>query len=107
MCCNSYTFHLILDVNTLKLSWHVKHILVVSFQVCCGVQGQNDNCVNVQTFMHLTVTPPKIQLFFILVHLLSFFNLLNYFILYSCVFFILQMALKEKAPYNFASILFY
>ena len=38
-------------------SLHLKHILIVSFQIHCGgVQSQNDeNCVNVQIFMDLTV----------------------------------------------------
>ena len=38
---------------------HLKHILSVSFQVHCGgVQSQNDeNCVNVQIYMGLTVYP--------------------------------------------------
>lgn len=36
---------------------HLKHMLIVSFQVYCGgVQNQNcENCVNIQTFMDLTV----------------------------------------------------
>ena len=38
---------------------HLKHILIVSFQVhCSGVQSQNDeNCVNVPIYMDLNVHP--------------------------------------------------
>ena len=38
-------------------SLHLKHILIVSFQIHCGVvQSWNtENCVNVQIFMDLTV----------------------------------------------------
>ena len=54
MCCNSYTIN---QFGCKAERLHLKHILMVSFQVHCGgVQCRNgENCVSVQIFMDLTV----------------------------------------------------
>ena len=52
MCCNSYTIHPQFGCKYPQIkteSLHLKHILIVSFQLHCGgVQSQNnENCVSV------------------------------------------------------------